>query len=390
MSKYINQYNNYAAYSGDSSNFQYPHAAYLNEEKVGVYDRDMGSVLMRFNDIVGTVTDGTTGLTVEINGLTWSPTIRNGYFYHDYNWNGYAIKRVSFNGIGRIKTVEQLGKKPWSAGETYAFQAMFKNCSNVESINMENVRSGIANSTSEMFNGCSKLTEIKGLDKLETSGITNMNSMFLSCSGLTSLDVSGFNTSACTNMGSMFNGCNGLTSLDLSNFDTSNVTDMSGMFRDCEKLTSLDVSGFNTSACTNMANMFLGCSGLTSLDLSNFNTSNVTTINQLFCECSSLTSLDLSNFNTSACTNIEKLFYNCRGLHTLNLSNWDLSNVTKRSNVIYYCFGLTSITANNTNQTTFDIIKSWKPKSTNDPTFTIHRDGYAWTYVNKQWVSTPE
>ena len=46
------------------------------------------------------------------------------------------------------------------------------------------------------------------------------------------------------------------------------------LFWSCEGLTSLDVSHFNTDNVTSMAWMFLGCSGLTSLDVSNFNTSN--------------------------------------------------------------------------------------------------------------------
>ena len=40
----------------------------------------------------------------------------------------------------------------------------------------------------------------------------------------------GSNTSGVTDMVKMFNFCSGLTSLDVSNFDTSNVTDMFFMF----------------------------------------------------------------------------------------------------------------------------------------------------------------
>ena len=48
-------------------------------------------------------------------------------------------------------------------------------------------------------------------------------------------------------MSSMFYSCSNLTSLDVSNFDTSKVTDMGGMFYSCSNLTSLDVSNFDTS-----------------------------------------------------------------------------------------------------------------------------------------------
>ena len=64
--------------------------------------------------------------------------------------------------------------------------------------------------------------------------------MFTSCSGLTSLDLSSFDTSNVTDMSDMFSYCGGLTSLDLSSFDTSNVTSMNGMFEECNNLTRVD------------------------------------------------------------------------------------------------------------------------------------------------------
>ena len=57
-----------------------------------------------------------------------------------------------------------------------------------------------------------------------------MEHMFNRCSGLTSLDVSSFNTENVTNMTCIFLGCSGLTSLDVSHFNTKKVTDMSCMF----------------------------------------------------------------------------------------------------------------------------------------------------------------
>ena len=63
----------------------------------------------------------------------------------------------------------------------------------------------------------------------------------------------------------MFKGCSGLTSLDLSGWDTSNVTYISDMFNDCTSLTSLDLSGWNMSNVTSMYNMFRGCTSLTSI-----------------------------------------------------------------------------------------------------------------------------
>ena len=147
----------------------------------------------------------------------------------------------------------------------------------------------------------------------------DMSNMFYSCSGLTSLDLTGFDTSAVTTMESMFYSCSGLTSLDLSSFNTSAVTNMSSMFSACSGLTSLDLTGFNTSAVTNMGEMFSDCSGLTSLDLTGLDTSAVTNMIYMFSQCSALTSINFSGINTSAVTNMASMFSSCSGLTSLIL-----------------------------------------------------------------------
>ena len=112
-----------------------------------------------------------------------------------------------------------------------------------------------------MFGGCSGLASLD-LSGWNTSCVTKMLCMFSGCSGLTSLDVSGWDISRVRSTGSMFSGCSGLTSLDLSGLNTSGVTDMHYMFSDCSGLTSLDLSGLDTSSVTDMGSMFRGCSAL--------------------------------------------------------------------------------------------------------------------------------
>ena len=150
-------------------------------------------------------------------------------------------------------------------------------------------------SSSFMFYGCTNLTYLDKNAISDTSNVSNMYMMFLSCASLTSLDLSNFDTSAVTNMSYMFYKCSGLTSLDLSNFNTSNVTSMGYMFQNCRKLTSLDLSNFNTSNVTRMGYMFQNCYDLTSLDLSNWNTSNVTSMGYMFRGCTSLTEIIMDN-----------------------------------------------------------------------------------------------
>ena len=92
-----------------------------------------------------------------------------------------------------------------------------------------------------------------------TSNVTNMESMFVNCYSLTSLNLRRFNTSNVTSMEWMFMACSGLESLDLNGWNTSNVTNMGYMFSGCTSLTSLDLSGWNTSKVTFSTSMFDGC-----------------------------------------------------------------------------------------------------------------------------------
>ena len=121
-----------------------------------------------------------------------------------------------------------------------------------------------------LFGWYTNLKEIDGLDKFDTSNVTDMGGMFYCCKSLTTIDVSNFDTSNVTRMSSMFNGCKSLTTIDVSNFDTGNVTDMDLMFWNCSALTTIDVSNFDTSKVLDMVYMFNGCNSLSSLDLSNF------------------------------------------------------------------------------------------------------------------------
>ena len=98
-----------------------------------------------------------------------------------------------------------------------------------------------------------------------TSGVTDMVRMFFGCSGLTSLDVSNFDTNNATDMFDTFCSCSNLTSLDLSKWDTSKVTRMNLMFAYCNKLETLDLSGWDTSKVYAINDMFNGCTSLTTI-----------------------------------------------------------------------------------------------------------------------------
>ena len=202
-------------------------------------------------------------------------------------------------------------------------------------------------SCSHWFKDCIYLTRIEGIWNLNTENVTDMSSMFLGCSSLSSLDLTNFDTGNVTDMSRMFRGCRDLTSLDVTNFNTEKVTDMSSMFQGCYGLTSLDVSKFNTSKVTDMCRMFQGCYGLTSLDVSKFNTSKVTDMCCMFVGCHKLTSLNVSKFNTTEVTDMSDMFEDCYALTSLDLTNFDTGKVKDMLFMFYGCSALTTIYASN-------------------------------------------
>ena len=197
------------------------------------------------------------------------------------------------------------------------------------------------------FCGCQDLTNIEGIEYLNTENVTNMNGMFYACLALTTLDIANFDTKNVTDMSHMFFECSALTTLDISNFNTENVTNMSGMFWGCAALTTLDLSHFDTQNVTDMNGMFCNCSALTTLDVSNFDTKNVTNMSGMFSGCSALNTLDIANFDTQNVTDMSGMFNGCRALTTLDVSNFDTQNVTNMGYMFCSCYKLTTLDVSN-------------------------------------------
>ena len=113
------------------------------------------------------------------------------------------------------------------------------------------------------FGNCFYLTEIEGIENLNTQNVTDMRDMFTCCYALTSLDVSNFNTQNVEDMTDMFLGCEGLSLLDLSNFNTERVENMSSMFSGCSTLQTIFASDkFVTDQVFGGDDMFIGCENL--------------------------------------------------------------------------------------------------------------------------------
>ena len=233
-------------------------------------------------------------------------------------------------------------------------------------------------STKKLFRDLKNIENIIGLNKLNTCNVTTMHDMFRNCSNLKSVDLSTFNTEKVTTMYAMFAYCTRIENINMSSFNTKEVTNMSAMFYNCGQVKQLDVNNFNTENVTTMASMFANCSNLEKLDISNWKTanvedmswmfagedygnppntmnikqiigienldvSNVKTMDRMFRHCHELTSLDLHKWNVSNVEIMRQMFNSCTSLSKLNIENWNMCNVTNTQYMFNNCYKLNSI-----------------------------------------------
>ena len=123
-----------------------------------------------------------------------------------------------------------------------------------------------------MFKGCSNLNAVY-LDNFYTNEVTDMSFMFAGC---TSLEVIEFDM-AMSAQDEMF-------SQSRDNFLTGNVTNMASMFEGCKSLQSFFLQNLDIHSVTNFSDMFAGCPSLDNMNITvnkNANGSSLTAINDI-------------------------------------------------------------------------------------------------------------
>ena len=141
------------------------------------------------------------------------------------------------------KATEIKGLNSFDTSNVTNMYGMFIN-SQATTLNLSSFNTSNVTNMAGMFAG-SQATEIKGLNSFDTSKVTNMSGMF-GMTNATSLDLSSFNTSKVTDMSMMFYDSKATEIKGLNKFDTSNVKYMGGMFANT-KVPILDLSSFNLS-----------------------------------------------------------------------------------------------------------------------------------------------
>ena len=209
----------------------------------------------------------------------------------------------------------------------------FWNCPNITAVvGLDTWDISACTNLEYLFCDCRKLTSLEGMEEWDTGKVTKFELMFRNVPIVT-LDVSKWKTTNVTSIASMFQSCSSLQKITgLENWDTGKVTNMNGVFQSCESLQELNIGNWDVSKVTTMENMLYGLP-LTTLDLNNWNTSSVTSMENLFFACD-MESLNIGNWDVSNVKKVSQMFVYCYELAWLDLSKWDFSSLSASNDFI--------------------------------------------------------
>lgn len=221
--------------------------------------------------------------------------------------NSTSLSNMSYmfynTGIKKIPAVLQNTSKPICTNAPYAFA----NCNNLESVDSLY----ITNYAVGLFQNCKNLKEIKYFRTSfynNTNGNNNSRYLFQGCERLerVGLDLTGSDLVGVLNW---FTNCKSLKEIPQAFIDNTTILNWHEAFRGCSSLTIIPEGLFTTAQVGNLYYTFYGCTNLTTVpafDLSALNTSS-TSWNYSFGNCPNLSNESLNNimasFTTSHITN---------------------------------------------------------------------------------------
>lgn len=222
-------------------------------------------------------------------------------------------------------------------------------CSKVTTIDISGVDFSEATRIRQMFAGGTALTNIIGFNEADLSKVTDLWNIFGDTPNLAiPIDLSNLNRSEPVYMAEAFYNC-GVTELSGLSGIMLSAQKYNGTFQSMPNIKNLDVSGLDTSRVTGFGTAWTsyiyGCPNVETVDLSNLNLLGCGAEGAFYDLCRSmgkLKSLVSKNANVSNLTNLSTFLYDCPELVDLDLESWDISNVTAQGSFAGKSFKLTN------------------------------------------------
>ncbi len=172
-----------------------------------------------------------------------------------------------------------------------------------------------------MFFNLNALTAIDGFSAVNTRLTTSLDSTFMGCKKLASIDLGSLDLTEILSSRHTFDGTAALASLDVTPFaNASKDTSMAYAFNGCGATEITGIDQFNTSSCRDMSYMFAS-SAVKNLDLKSFNTASVVTMESMF-QSAKVQSVDLSGFTAEKVKSLKNMFSKADSLATIDLSSF--------------------------------------------------------------------
>ena len=266
-----------------------------------------------------------------------SPSLTN---VTNYTYNKTAL--TSFSG------------RNWNAESVTSLEAMFQSCPNLKTVDLSGAIFSRATTAKNMFQGSAEETVYNSIEYISLEGadlgsVVNMEQMFQHQRELTYLNLKTSTPLRPTNCKKTFDQCWAITEIEgLEDIDTSQVTTMANMFYRCESL--LDSSflrGYDYSNVEDMTKMLMGTS-FTSIDFSNVDGSpkqmpalknvqylfgGVGTDKVVYNSSVSYVSFKNCKMTANSISYLSTLFGYCPELKTIELTGWEIPNITNASNL---------------------------------------------------------
>ena len=187
------------------------------------------------------------------------------------NWNTMNVidMKGMFNYCQKLKEIK--GINNFNIKKVELMNGMFQSCEQLEYLDLSKWDTSNATNMNYLFNQCYKLKTIKGINRLIKNKSKTIIGIFQYCKNLEYLDISEWDISNISNMDFIFAACSKLKEIKgLNKLKTNKVVSMQGIFYQCYELEYLDLSNWDTTNVTNMNYMFYECNKLKYLNLLNF------------------------------------------------------------------------------------------------------------------------
>ena len=263
---------------------------------------------------------------------------------HNMTWSSM---RQTFDGCTNLTTLDL---ENIDISQIDYLISTFNGCSSLERIDFDvfvRNENGILDlshvtDAEKMFNGCTSLVEINGFTDVDFSSLKKIDNMFSGCSSLHDLDISGMKLPKVTSMSPMFNSIS-LVNLNASRAELTGITSFDSLFKNKTTLVTVDLS-YVVTGRENMSTqyMFSGCSNLERVVISNvgFKSSNA---REMFSGCKKLEDLEVNGLIGNECTSMYRMFYNCAKLPSISFGDCDVSKVTSMKEMCSGCTSLVSL-----------------------------------------------